>query len=50
MTRTNADRTIAREPLGGPAAWRGSELEPAHYAYELDARKLEVLARLHSDH
>ncbi|MEL0284691.1 MAG: SDR family oxidoreductase, partial [Ilumatobacter sp.] len=41
--------TIARKPLSGPAAWRGSELEAADYVYELDARELEVLARLRSD-
>ena len=49
MNRTNTDHTIARKPLSGPAAWRGSELEAADYVYELDARELEVLARLRSD-
>ncbi|MEO0492473.1 MAG: TauD/TfdA family dioxygenase [Actinomycetota bacterium] len=40
---------IVREPLTGPQAWRGEDLTPADYLYELDADELGALDTLRDD-
>ena len=40
---------ILREPLEGRAVWRGPDLEPADWLYELDAAEKAELARLRAD-
>ena len=43
------DRTIVREPLTGPGVWRGPDLTPADYLYELNDEELTELARLRAE-
>lgn len=38
--------TILREPLTGPAVWRGSELDASRYVYRLSASELDGLERI----
>lgn len=40
---------IVREPLTGPAAWRGPDLEPADYLYQLSPAELDELRRVRDD-
>lgn len=41
--------TIIREPLTGPAVWRGPELDPTDYVYELSEAELTELDRLRGE-
>jgi hypothetical protein len=42
-------RTIIREPLDGPAVWRGPELEPSDYLYQLDEAEISEICRVGDD-
>ncbi|MDH3756154.1 MAG: TauD/TfdA family dioxygenase, partial [Acidimicrobiia bacterium] len=42
-------RVIIREPLTGPAVWRGPELEPADYLYQLNEAEADELCRVRDD-
>ena len=42
-------RTIVREPLTGPGVWRGPDLTPADYLYELNDEELTELGRLRAE-
>jgi len=39
-------RTIIREPLGGPAVWRGPDLGPWDYLYQLDPAEIDAICRV----
>ncbi|MEM7140760.1 MAG: TauD/TfdA family dioxygenase [Actinomycetota bacterium] len=45
MTETQ----IVREPLSGPAAWRGEDLTPADYLYELSGDEIDAIVALRDD-
>ena len=50
MTAVHTDPPhIVREPLTSPQAWRGADLTPADYLYELSGDELAALARLRDD-
>lgn len=40
---------IVRDPLTGPAVWRGPELEPADYVYELSDSEVAEIVRVRDD-
>lgn len=42
-------RTIIREPLSGPAVWRGPELESSDYLYQLDPTEIDEICRVRDD-
>jgi len=42
-------RTIVRQPLTGPGVWRGPELTPDDYLYELNDEELTELGRLRAE-
>jgi hypothetical protein len=41
--------TIIREPLTGPAVWRGPDLEPADYLHELTPSEITEIERVRDD-
>jgi hypothetical protein len=41
--------TIIREPLSGPAVWRGPELDPSDYVYRLDPDEVDEIRRVRDD-
>ena len=43
------DTRIVREPITGPAAWRGPDLMPADYVYELSADEISAVEALRDD-
>jgi len=43
------DTQIVREPLTGPGAWRGDDLTPADYLYELSVEELAAIEALRDD-
>jgi len=44
-----SDATIVREPLAGPAAWRGEDLTPADWLYELSSDEAAEIDRLRQE-
>lgn len=42
-------RVIVREPLTGPAVWRGPELTPTDYVYRLDGSEIDEISRVRDD-
>ena len=42
-------RTIIHEPLSGPAVWRGPELDPSDYLYQLDPTEIDEICRVRDD-
>jgi len=45
----NENRVIVRQPLTGPAAWKGPDLNPVDYLYPLDESELAALDQLRSE-
>ena len=43
------DTRIVREPITGPAAWRGEDLTPADYLYELSDDEIASVVALRDD-
>lgn len=44
-----SDTAIIRAPLTGSAAWRGEDLTPADYLYELSAKEIGTIEALRDD-
>ena len=43
------DTRIVREPLTGPAAWRGEDLTPPDYLYPLSAEEISAIEAVRDD-
>jgi hypothetical protein len=44
-----SDAAIVREPLTGPATWRGEDLTPADYLYQLSPTEITTIETLRDD-